>query len=124
MLIELAGVLVAFGLQCAPAAKPQEPPTIIVQVVNPVWLPVPGAQVEIKQHARHGVVQKGSSDNEGKARFWLEGDAEYDIEVACRGFRKARVRAVRVTRAPPTSSFPTAHVQIRLKLAGPTVTVY
>jgi hypothetical protein len=123
MLMGLAGLLVAFGPQCAQAPNPQEPPTIIVQVVDPAWLPVPGARVEIKQRARRRVVQKATSDHEGKVRFWLEGDAEYDIEASHPGFRRARVRAVRVTRAPPASPFPTAYIQLRLKL-GPTVTAY
>lgn len=124
MLIELAVVLVASQLPCVPAAEPKEPPTIIVQVVDPVWLPVPGAQIEVKQRARREIVQKARSDTEGRARFWLEGDAEYDIEAFYPGFRKARVHAVRLTRAPATSPFPTAYVQIRLKLARTAVTVY
>lgn len=116
MLIQLAVVLVASRLRCPQAIEPKGPPTIIVQVVDPAWIPVPGARVETVQEAR--------SDGKGSTQFWLGGDAEYDIEVSSPGFRKARVRAVRVTRAPPSSAFPTAHVQIRLKLAGPTVTVH
>ncbi len=123
MLNGLAMALVMSSLCCDKATAPAESPTLVVQVVDPVWLPVPGAQIEIRRHAKRRIVQKATSDKDGNARFWLEGDAEYNIAVIGTGFRKARLRAVRVVRAPPTSPSPTAYIQIRLRLAEPTMKI-
>src|ERR1700720_2611378 len=54
-------------------------PSLIVQVVDPMWLPVPGAEVTVKP--LRGDTQLKSNrtetDKDGYARFFVPSDADY-----------------------------------------------
>src|SRR5260370_2763143 len=55
----------------ASPARPQ-PPSLVVQVVDPVWLPVPGAEVTLKPlHAdAHLKSNRTETDKDGYASFF------------------------------------------------------
>ena len=107
----LALLLQAAPAPCTPNPTPPSPPALVVQVVDPSWLPIPGADVRVTRHndSRPGKVLSASS--EGYARAWsLEG--EYDIEAQLPGFKRGRIKGVRLG----TSTLsPTKYVQIRLQ---------
>ena len=96
-------------------------PSLIVQVVDPMWLPVPGAEVKVKP--LHGDAQSKSSrretDQDGYAKFVVPGDADYSIEVKSYAFKRERMEDMHLLK---TAVSP-AYVQLRLRLSDP-VTVY
>ena len=96
------------------------PPTLIIQVVDPVWMPPPGASVSIsaKGHLQNC---RAYTDREGNAKFWLARNTEYVAEAELTGFKKKRVKQIFIFEN--SDSHPTAYVQIKLKLAGRTITV-
>lgn len=106
--------------QASPAV-PQSP-SLVVQVVDPTWLPVPGAEVTVKP--LHGDAQSKSNrtetDKDGYAKFLVPGDADYSIEVKSYGFKRERMKNMHLFK--PSSS--PAYVQLRLRLSGPFITVY
>ena len=98
------------------------PPSLIVQVVDPNWIPVPGAEVMVKPLSVKAESNVRHTDKDGNAAFWVQGDADYAIEAKLQGFKIKRLRHVHLTR--PSAPFPTAYMQFQLKLSGPSVTVY
>jgi len=109
----LALLLQAAAAPCTPDPTPSSPPALVVQVVDPSWLPIPGADVRVTRHddSRPGKVLFAGP--EGYARAWsLEG--EYDIEAQLPGFKKGRIKGVRLG---SSTLSPTTYVQIRLQPA-------
>ena len=108
-----------------PASPPQDQlPSLVVQVVDPNWLPTPGAKVIVKPLDRNTQLEPGhaETDKDGFASFILPRDAEYAIEVELYGFKRERVRPVHLFKARGSSD--TAYVQVRLRLSGRGTTVY
>jgi hypothetical protein len=98
-----------------------EPPSLVVQVVDPNWLPLPGAQVMIKPLSDKAESKVARTNNDGNAKFWIQGDADYSIEAKLQQFKIKRLKHVHFTR--PTATFPTAYIQVRLEPSGPSITV-
>ena len=97
---------------------PEEgPPTLIVQVVDPVWIPLPDSEVTVRPANGKGSPKSGHADDNGYAKFWVETGIEYTIEAKTHGFNKKTLKHVFIAKPKPSS--PTAHVQIRLQPAGP-----
>jgi hypothetical protein len=95
----------------APRATDEGPPTLIVQVVDPVYIPLPESEVTVKP------VSGGSSksehvDQNGFAKFWLEPGKQYLIEARTLNFK---TKSLKVPIGQPKAANPTAHVQIVLK---------
>jgi hypothetical protein len=100
-----------------PYAEQEEgPPTLIVEVVDPVWIPLPESEVTVKP-ARGGSSKSAHSDDNGNAKFWVETGVAYTIEVKREGFNKKTVKHVFLAMPKPAS--PTARVQIKLEPSGP-----
>jgi hypothetical protein len=64
-------------------APEEGPPTLVVQVVDPVWIPLPDSDVTVKPANGNG---KGSAksahaDENGYAKFWVDTGVEYTIEA-------------------------------------------
>jgi hypothetical protein len=98
------------------AAQDEGPPTLIVEVVDPVWIPLPDSEVTVKP--THGGSSKSAhADENGNAKFWLETGVAYTIEVKSQGFNKKAVKHVFIAKTKPAS--PTARVQVRLEPSGP-----
>ena len=93
------------------------PPSLIVQVVDPAWDPVPGADVTVKMLNGKAESRVAHTDKDGYAKFWVKGDKDYAIEAKLPGFKTNRLKRVHLFKH-------TAHIQLQLKLAGPMTTVY
>jgi hypothetical protein len=113
-------------VQANPAPCQTPPPTtqspsLIIQVVDPSWLPVPGAKVTVK--LLHGDARSKSNqaetDKDGYARFPIQGEADYFIDVELYGFKRARMENFHLFK--PSGS--PAYVQFRLQLSGHGTTV-
>jgi hypothetical protein len=101
-----------------------QPPSLIVQVVDPNWEPIPGAQVMVRRLGEVTQLKsyRSDTDKDGYAKFFVPSDADYDIEASLYGFKRGRVNNIHLFMASgsPTS----AYVQLRLRLSGPGTTVY
>lgn len=98
------------------AQTSNRPPALIVQAVDPAWLPVGGARVTIRDENRKASVQTDTTESDGYAKFSLA-PGEYSVEVKLTGFKTQRVQEVQIKSE-------TAYVQLQMKLAGSFVTVY
>jgi hypothetical protein len=107
---------------CPPSAVPTGTPSLVVQVVDPLWLPIPGAQVTVKPLSGKGRQESGRTDSDGYAKFWLEREAEYSVDVAATGFKNKRLKRLHIGKV--SGSHDTAYVQLKLDLKGPSVTIY
>ena len=118
MLIAL--LLQATSSPCAGAAPARtDPPTVVVQVVDPGWMPLPGIEVVLTR--KKGAREVTRTSNDGDAKFWVAQGAEYSVEVKSPGFKTVKMKTVEIGRSTP---FATAHVQVRLKITGPFVEVW
>jgi len=97
---------------------------LIVQVVDPNWIPIPGAKVTAKSLGEKDQLKSNESDTDkdGYVRFSVPGDADYAIEAELYGFKRARISPVHLFKASGPSS--PAYVQLKLQLSGPGTTVY
>lgn len=118
--------LFLFFVQASPAnpsrtqaASPTQTqlPSLIVQVVDPNWMPIPSAKVTVAPLGGNSQ-QKPShaeTDKDGYANFSVPRDADYAIEAESHGFRRGRVSPVHLFDMSGPSS--AAYVQLRLRLA-------
>ena len=115
--------LIALLLLMSPQAVPTstEPPSLIVQLVDPTWDPLPGADVTVNPFSR-SELSVTHTDKDGYAKFWIAGDNDYEIEAKLTGFKTKRLKHVHLFKS--TTASPTAYIQFKLKLSGPTTTVY
>jgi len=102
--------------QCCAVASQEGPPTITVQTVDPLWLPLPGVNITITPRTKGARNATAVTDARGIAKFWLQQGAEYAIEGRLEGFKAGRVKSVRTVSAPHNDFVP--QVQIRLELSG------
>ena len=112
LLLLLAGS--ATPSECA-ATKAGVPATVVVQVVDELWLPLPGAVVSARLQGEGTQCVKAFADAEGIARLTAPKQGAYTIEATMVGFKTKRVKAVQVD-ADSSKSVP--HVQIKLKIAS------
>jgi len=117
----LTVLLLFLGLGTAaqpiPCAEQDEgPPTLIVEVVDPVWIPLPDSEVTVKP-AKGGSSKSTHADDNGNARFWVQTGATYTIEVKSQGFNKKTVKHIFIAKPKPAS--PTARVQVKMEPSGP-----
>lgn len=111
-------LLLSFTNPAQPAsANDDGPPTLIVQVVDPVWIPLPEADVTVKPSSGKGDSKSAHTDANGYAKFWVETGVDYTIEAKTVNFNKKTLRHVFIAKPKPAS--PTAHVQIKLQPSGP-----
>ncbi len=109
---------------CQGALTQTQSPSLIVQVVDPNWIPIPGAKVKAKPLEGNGKLKssQADTDKDGYAKFSVPGNADYAIEAELYGFKRGRVSPVHLFKASSSSS--PAYVQLKLQLAGPGTTVY
>jgi hypothetical protein len=94
---------------------------LVVQAVDPGWLPLPGVEVRIAPRGGKNVESVAHTSMDGYATFWLDSDVEYTIEVGSVGFKTKRMKSIRFPKVSEPS--PTAYIQFQLELSGPFVTV-
>ena len=109
-------------LPSPPKVVPTGVPSLIVQVVDPAWLPISGAQVTVKPLSGAGREESFRSDENGYCRFSLQEATEYSIQITATGFKKKRLKSLYTGKSsgPPA----TAYVQFKLDVGGPFETVY
>lgn len=88
------------------------PPTLIVQVVDPVYIPLPESDVTVKPVTGKGPSKSAHVDQNGYAKFWMEPGVQYLIEARSPGFNR---KTLKLPIARPKPATPTAHVQIKLQ---------
>ncbi len=113
-MLVLVALLQAAATPCAPATTPSAPPPLIVQVVDPAWLPIPGAEVIVTSRKSPRARGTATAGRDGFAQLTVPRDAEYDIEARLPGFKTGRVKGVQLS---TSTLMPTAYVQVRLKVA-------
>ena len=114
VLLLLIGLATNSGLM--PAAE-EGPPTLIVEVVDPVWIPLPDSEVLVKLASGKGPRKTAHADADGQARFWVETGVAYTIQASTQGFNKKTLNHVFIAKAKPST--PPAHVQNKLEPKGP-----
>jgi hypothetical protein len=112
----LTVLLFVFGFgHIATRAHPdtdETPPSLIVQVVDPVYIPLPESEVTVKLVSVKGFSKPEHVDQDGYVRFWVEPGKQYVIEAKAPTFKK---KSLKVSIGQPKSAIRTAHVQIMLK---------
>jgi len=79
-------LLVFFALAAPSKPRPfppheEGPPTLIVQVVDPVWIPLPEAEVTVKPSSGKGDSKSAYTDANGYAKFWVDTGVDYTVEA-------------------------------------------
>jgi hypothetical protein len=103
---------------CVPNPMPCSPtppactPNLVVEVVDHLNLPLPGARVKVKARRNAEVEKVLSAGVDGLAQFCVAGGAEYEVRVDLTSFKKKRVRSQTVPR-PSQASSP---VRIRIQM--------
>jgi hypothetical protein len=107
-------------LPIAPPA-PTVPPSIVVQAVDPDYLPIVGATVSVSSLANKSHSVSAHTGDKGYAEFFVPPESDYSIEVRIQNFKDARLKRLHISK--PESSARVAYVQIVMKIAGRTVEV-
>jgi hypothetical protein len=102
--------------------RQQTPPTLVVQIVDDAWLPVPGVTVDVGEI---GPQSKGdtptaseASNQEGLACFAVPDARSYILAVRG-GDVFAKKKPLRIRLIQHSKEHPTAYVQVRLHLTKP-----
>ena len=100
--------------QCQPAATPTERPSLVVQAVDPMWLPIPNAQITVQARDGKQPAQSIAADENGYARFQLLRETEYSISAGLAGYQSKRMKHILIKNLG-SGPFSTAYVQLQLK---------
>jgi hypothetical protein len=93
---------------------------VIVQAVDPVWLPLPGAEVQLRERGGTRTAYKATTNADGFASFRFDPpDAEqsYDISVTMAGFKEGELKNVRFGSCSGDCRS-SRYVQLRLAVGG------
>ena len=101
---------------CPPATTAETDAALVVQAVDQLWLPLPGAKISAWS-SDSGPRHSTTTDKDGFARFVVPGGT-YKIAVELIGFKPKTVKRVDVT-AKPGDSVP--HVQVQLRINTPEI---
>jgi hypothetical protein len=106
--------VLGLGHYTAPAQPTTQdgPPALIVQVVDPAYIPLPESEVSVRQVSEEKSAKPEHVDQNGFVKFWLERGKQYLIEAKSPHFK---TKSLTVTIGQPKPANPTAHVQIMLK---------
>lgn len=116
--------VVVAAIAPAGAARQSVPqPRVIVQAVDQLWLPIPGATVVLRD-AKSAVVSSATTDIEGFGRLSLPATLREALDVAASmpGFKTKVVKNVRFGSCLGTCT--SSHwIQLQLEVSGPLFTV-
>ena len=102
--------------------KTTNPPSLVVQLVDPVWLPIFGASVSVRPSGK-GKITVAQTDEHGYAKFWLTEGEDYVIEAKQPSFKTKRLKNVHLF-TYNTGHSETAYIQLQLKPSERPITVY
>jgi hypothetical protein len=122
--LHLLGGLIAVIAQLTtaspcPAATPESAPTLVVQTVDQLWLPLPGAEVRVRSKSKDRHTYTGTTDRNGYLGLVVPA-GEYGVDASLVGFKVKPVKAVTVGGRQAESA---PHVQLQLKVKTPHVTL-
>lgn len=100
---------------------PTGTPSLIVQVVDPNYLPVPGAAVTVTEVERAVKASSARTEEDGYVKFFDLKDSDYMVEAKISGFKSARVKLLGFHN--PAHKPQTAYVQFVMKFSGPGIAV-
>jgi len=92
------------------------PTTLVVQAVDELWLPLPGALIIVREGKHSPEVARGTTDASGFVHLSITKRGAYEVEVSLVGFKGRRVGKIDVD-ADPSKLIP--YVQVKLKVAVP-----
>jgi hypothetical protein len=101
---------------------PAPRPPLIVQIVDPAWFPIPGAEVRVETVGRDAQANSCRTDGDGYAKFFVPVDADYTIKTSFAGFKNGHVKRIHLFK--PIATAPSAYVQLRLEVSGSGTKVY
>ena len=107
------------------SAQTPAPPFVIVQAVDPAWLPLPGAVVRLRERSGTRTAYKATTNADGFASFRFDPpdpQQVYDISVTMAGFKEAEIKNIRFGSCSGECSV-SRYVQLRLAVAGPEFTI-
>ena len=117
------GGLIAIVAQLTAAPCPAAPlassPTIVVQTVDQLWLPLPGAEVRVRSNGKGRHTYTGTTDRNGYLGLVVPA-GEYAVDASLVGFKVKPVKAITVGGREAESA---PHVQLQLKVKAPHVTL-
>jgi hypothetical protein len=112
----IAGAL----LGLAPQSMNSPKPTLVVQLVDPGWTPVPRVKVQVTpaktckpKAGRSGPPVFAETDQEGFARFNVPDNSSYILQVSKESGFLPTPKCVRIFRR--ASALPTAYVQMQVR---------
>jgi hypothetical protein len=103
--------------RAANAGRGGRPANADLELVDPMWIPLPFSEVTVKPAIGKGSSKSTHADENGNAKFWVETGVAYTIEAKTEGFNKKTLKHAFI--ASPKPSSPTAQVQIKLQPNGP-----
>jgi len=113
-------LLFLFSRQTAP--KQANPAMRIVHVTDPGLVPVAGAKVAVKGLFKKARPITVFSDGDGSAKFRIEADNDYAVEVKLFGFKTKHLERAHVSK--PSETSPATNVEFHMELSGRMVTVH
>jgi hypothetical protein len=114
-------VLAQAALPCPSPARPVEVPSVIVQVVDEAWIPLPGIEVVVKRLDKKEPVLAMRTDKNGSVGLHLPSQADYAVEAKYPSLKSAKVKSFHTfTRS---EAYPSAYIQLRMLPSGKPVTV-
>jgi hypothetical protein len=114
----------SFGAQ-APRVESGSPPYVVVQAVDAMWVPVPGAEVLLEEKSRTRLTHKAVTNAEGFASFRLDPpdpQQSFTVSVSMAGFKKGEMKDVRFGTCDGDCKY-SRYVQLRLAVSGPKYTI-
>jgi hypothetical protein len=112
----IAGAL----LGLAPQSMNPPKPTLVVQLVDPGWTPVPRVKIQVTpattckpKAVRSGPAISAETDQEGFARFNVPDNASYILQVSKESGFLPTPKCVHIFRR--ASALPTAYVQMQVR---------
>jgi hypothetical protein len=112
----IVAALVGMGPQSSEPSKP----TLVVQLVDPGWTPVPNVKVQVTpakackpRPIPSGQPVEAETDQNGFARFDVPDDASYILQVSKESGFLPKPKCVRIFRR--AAPLPTAYVQMQVR---------
>ena len=67
-------------------------PTLVIQVVDPNWLPIFGVEVKVNRLSGNPQLTPNRTNKDGNAVFYAPVDGEYTVEANLTGFKNVRLK--------------------------------
>jgi hypothetical protein len=123
VLVLAAQLGIKSGIPTSESSMPPPPEckaNLIVQVVDTILHPLPGATVRAKARGTREPEQVARAGGDGRAMLCVAGGVRYELRSRLEGFKSAHTRSDVV--AKPDSPSGATRARIQMRPSGPTVT--